>query len=189
MTSTMCLFSASGRSENLGPKPAKPGQQSQQSQQTLVRTSCTISRRPPGPLAPPPRRARLRSRCRSRYGGANAGRLARKTQNAGPLLTYSSCRAFNRRGVHSPAAELSKAGQNPSRPSVTAGQPHPPSCVVNAHAKTTLTEPARPRRWQRSEAWTQVARTASMARSPGTGSRTTAPQPPKLSGVNLWLCQ
>ena len=36
------------------------------------------SRRPAGPLAPPPRRARLRSRWRSRYGGTNAGRLARK---------------------------------------------------------------------------------------------------------------
>jgi len=33
---------------------------------------------PTGPLAPPIRRARLRSRCCSRYGGVNAGRLARK---------------------------------------------------------------------------------------------------------------
>jgi hypothetical protein len=33
-----------------------------------------------GPLAPPPRCAHLRSRWRSRYGGANAGRLARKTE-------------------------------------------------------------------------------------------------------------
>jgi hypothetical protein len=43
-----------------------------------VQTFCTVSRRPAGPLAPPPRRTRLRSRWRSRYGGANAGRLARK---------------------------------------------------------------------------------------------------------------
>ena len=48
------------------------------STRSRVRTFCTVSRRPAGPLAPPPRRARLRSRCRSRYGGANAGRLARK---------------------------------------------------------------------------------------------------------------
>ena len=34
------------------------------------------ARRPAGPLAPPPRRARLHSR----YGGANAGRLARITE-------------------------------------------------------------------------------------------------------------
>jgi len=47
-----------------------------------VRSFCTSSRRPAGPLAPPPRRARLRSRWRSRYVGANAGRLARKRQDA-----------------------------------------------------------------------------------------------------------
>ena len=38
---------------------------------------------------------------------------------------YSSYPGVQPRGVHAPAAELSKAGQNPSRPSVTAGQPHP----------------------------------------------------------------
>jgi len=59
-----------------------------------------------------------------------------------------------------PLPGLSGAGQNPSRPSVTAGQPHPSSCLVNAHAKTTLTEPARTRRWQLSEAGTRVARGA-----------------------------
>ena len=37
-----------------------------------------------------------------------------------------------------PPAELSGAGQNPSRPSVTAGQPHPPRCLANVHVKTTL---------------------------------------------------
>jgi len=37
-----------------------------------------------------------------------------------------------------PLPGLSGAGQNPSRPSVTAGQPHPSSCLVNVHAKTTL---------------------------------------------------
>ena len=48
-----------------------------------VRTFCTVSRRPAGPLAPPTRRARRSSRWRSRYGGANAGRLARRTQTPG----------------------------------------------------------------------------------------------------------
>ena len=45
---------------------------------------------------------------------------------------------------------------------MTAGQPQPSSCLVEVHAKTTLTEPAQPRRWQRSEAWTQVARTGAV---------------------------
>jgi hypothetical protein len=42
-----------------------------------------------------------------------------------------------------PLPGLSGAGQNPSRPSVTAGQPHPSSCLANVHAKTALTEPSR----------------------------------------------
>ena len=44
--------------------------------------------------------------------------------------------------VGAASAELSRAGQNPSRPSVNAGQPDPFSCLVNVHAKTALTEPA-----------------------------------------------
>ena len=48
------------------------------------RGHAAVSRRPHGPLAPPTRRARLRSR----YGGTNAGRLARKARNAA-RLTYS----------------------------------------------------------------------------------------------------
>jgi hypothetical protein len=63
-----------------------------------VQTFCTASRRPAGPLAPPTRRARLRSRWRSRYGGANAGRLARKAEDFGPPLTDSSYRELSRRG-------------------------------------------------------------------------------------------
>ena len=55
-----------------------------------MRTFCTFSRRPAGPLAPPPRRARLRSRWRSRYGGASAGRLARKPKIPGAAVTGSS---------------------------------------------------------------------------------------------------
>ena len=114
---------------------------------------------PTGPLAPPTRRARLRSRWRSRYGGASAGRLARRTGDFRAAVDRQQLPGAQPQGVHAPAAELSKAGQNPSRPSVTAGQPQPLSCLVEVHAKTTLTEPARPRRWQRSEAWTRVTKT------------------------------
>ena len=80
----------------------------------------------------------------------------RDIQNIGPLdiQHVSSVRA----GVPAPATGLSGAGQNPSRPSVTAGQPHPSSCLVNVHAKTALTEPARTRRWQLSEAGIRVTR-------------------------------
>jgi hypothetical protein len=49
-----------------------------------VRTFCTVSRRPAGPLAPPPRHARLRSRWRSRYGGATPVGW-RESMKAGPL--------------------------------------------------------------------------------------------------------
>ncbi len=89
-----------------------------------VRTFCTVSRRPAGPHAPPTRRVRLRSRWRSRYGDANAGRLARKGEDFRAALTYSSYRG-TAEGVMLPLPKLSGAGQNPSRPSVTAGQPHP----------------------------------------------------------------
>jgi len=117
-----------------------------------VRTFCTSSRRPAGPLAPPTRRARLRSR----YSGANAGRLARKIMKPGPpdMQKFHLCR----RDALLPLPGLSGAGQNLSRPSVTAGQPHPPNCLVNVHAKTTLTEPARTRSRQLSEAGTRMAR-------------------------------
>ena len=88
--------------------------------------------------------------------GPNAGRLARKSIKAGPLglQQVSSVRAG---ASLLPLPGLSGAEQNLSRPSVTAGQPHPSNCPVNVHAKTTLTEPARTRRWQLSEAGTGVA--------------------------------
>jgi hypothetical protein len=63
-----------------------------------------------------------------------------------------------------PLPGLSGAGQNLSRPSVTAGQPHPSSCLVNVHAKTALTEPARTWSWQLSEAGTRVARALTLKR-------------------------
>ena len=75
--------------------------------------------------------------------------------------------------VPAPAAGLSGAGQNPSRPSVTAGQPHPSSCLVNVHAKTALTEPARTRRWQLSEAGTRVAWALTLKRQPATHGHST----------------
>jgi hypothetical protein len=88
-----------------------------------VRTFCTFSRRPAGPLAPPPRRARLRSRWRSRYGDANAGRLARKCRDAGPPLHVQQLPGLQPRGVHAPAAKLSEAAQNPSRAPTASAPP------------------------------------------------------------------
>jgi hypothetical protein len=130
---------------------AEPGQN------LRVRTFCTSSRRPHGAA----RAAASRPGRRSRWRAAPAGptpvgwRKARGFWAAVELRKLSGVRAGN---AHAPAAELSEAGQNPSRPSVAAGQPHPWDCVAQVHAKTTLTEPTRPREWQRSEAWTRVAR-------------------------------
>ena len=97
---------------------------------------------PPLPLALPRRPGQRRS------AGA-------KRRNAAARHTAS----FTCAGGSSllPLPGLSGAGQDPSRPSVIAGQPHPASCRVNVHAKTALTEPARTRRWQLSEAGTRVA--------------------------------
>ena len=73
-----------------------------------VKTFCTPSRRPVGPLAPPTRRARLRSR----YGGASAGRLARKHKTRAALdaqqLPGFSCG----RGCPTPAVGIVRVGQN-----------------------------------------------------------------------------
>jgi hypothetical protein len=95
---------------------------------------------PRGPLAPPPRHARRRS-SRSSAPAALTPVGWREKQEVGPL----TCRKFHpcRWGVPAPAAGIVRAGQNLSRPSVTAGQPRPWSCLVSVHAKTTLTEPAR----------------------------------------------
>ena len=101
-----------------------------------VRTFCTVSRRPAGPLAPPPRRPGLRCRCRSRSGPDQrpVGWREDETRGRLTLSQFTSAREV----APAPAAGLSGAGQNPSRPSVTAGQPHPLSCLVNVHAKTAL---------------------------------------------------
>ena len=57
-----------------------------------------------------------------------------KTRAAQHVASFACARGV----VPAPAAGLSGAGQNPSRPSVTAGQPHPSSCLANVHAKTAL---------------------------------------------------
>jgi hypothetical protein len=49
---------------------------------------------------------------------------------------------------------------------------------MNVHAKTTLTEPARPRRWQLSEAGTRVAKALTLKRqAPAADQRTARCQP------------
>ena len=59
-----------------------------------VQTFCTVSRRPAGPLAPPTRRARRRSRWRSRYGGARRRSAGAKSKRlCGPQIDPKSTRA------------------------------------------------------------------------------------------------
>jgi hypothetical protein len=65
-----------------------------------VRTFCTVSRRPGGPLAPPTRRARLRSRWRSRSG------LALKRRSAG-AKTFNGA-ALEPRGSLGAASDLTR---------------------------------------------------------------------------------
>ena len=104
------------------------------------------ARSPLLPLALPLRRRQRRS------AGA-------KTQNRA-AMTYAVTEIQLRGGVRAPAAEIVRGGQNPSRPSVTAVQPHRRNCRVNVHAKTALTEPARQSRSsQLSGAWARVAKT------------------------------
>ena len=151
MTSTMCLFSASGRSENVGPKPRRRPKACDKFPHDFkaarrAARAAASARSPSLPLALPLRRRQRRS----------AG--AKSESRSGRRYRRQVYRSSAEGAVPSPAAELSEAGQNPSRPSVTAGQPQPSSCLVNVHAKTTLTEPARTRRWQLSEAGTRVAR-------------------------------
>jgi hypothetical protein len=113
---------------------------------------CTVSRRPPGRTG--------------RRHGAHACAPAtaaptpvgwRESMKSVPLKIQqvSSVRAGQ---PLLPLPGLSGSDQNLSSPSVTVGQPHPSSCLANVHAKTALTEPARTRSWQLSEAGTRVAR-------------------------------
>ena len=80
--------------------------------------------RPDGPLAPPTRRARLHSRWCSRYGGANAGRLARKAESRAAFDVQQSP-GFSRGqgGVHAPAAEIVRREQNLSRAPAASAPP------------------------------------------------------------------
>jgi len=126
-----------------------------------VRTFCTVSRRPRRAARAAATAPRPSLTLTLRSGRANAGRLARKTNTGRSTRSKFTCA---RGGVPAPAAGLSGAGQNPSRPSVTAGQPHPSSGLVNVHAKTTLTEPARTRRWQLSEAGTRMTQDLTLNR-------------------------
>ena len=90
----------------------------------------------------------------------------------------------------SPLPGLSGAGQNQSRPSVTAGQPHLSSCLVDVHTKTALMpEPARTRGWQLSGAGTRVAgilalNTATAAQAP----RWRRPSCPAGKAASRCLC-
>ena len=72
--------------------------------------AANTARSPLLPLALPQRRRQRRS----------AGRENTEPRAAVDLGTVTRVQP---RGVHAPAAELSRARQNPSRPSVTAGQP------------------------------------------------------------------
>jgi len=74
-----------------------------------------------------------------------------------------------------PLPILSGAGQNPSSPSVTAGQPHRLTCLVNVHAKTALTEPAlESRSSQLSGAGIRVGMAAALYREAAMGVRRSA---------------
>jgi hypothetical protein len=64
----------------------------------LVRTFCTVQGGPAGPLAPPTRRARLRSRWRSRTAAPTPVGW-RESRKPGPPLTYSNHQAISPRGV------------------------------------------------------------------------------------------
>jgi len=76
-----------------------------------VRTFCTVSRRPAGPLAPPTRRARLRSRLRSRCGGARRRSAGAKGWTRAALQTASLIGAGG--CVPAPAAEIVRGRSEP----------------------------------------------------------------------------
>jgi len=124
--------------------------------QTRVRTFCTVSRRPAGPLAPPPRRPGRRSRWRAAPAGPTPVGWRERRETFGPPLTGSSHRV-QPQGSMLPLPDC----PGPSRTRQARLWPQDnrvrETCLVNVHAKTALTEPARPRRWQRSGAGTRVA--------------------------------
>jgi hypothetical protein len=99
------------------------------------------SRRHPGtPSAPASKSDDLATS--EQESGRTTGRTRRVVPSlapGGPILVaenpsgWSHGRGRRHEGVHAPAAKLSKARQDPSRPSVTAGQPHPASCLADVH--------------------------------------------------------
>jgi hypothetical protein len=101
----------------------------------LCRLSVRFSRRPPG-------RTRRRlgvlavayADAPAPAGPAPVGWRGRRNAGRSTRSKFHLCM----RVVPAPAARLSGAGQNPSRPSVAAGQPRLSSCLVNVHAKTAL---------------------------------------------------
>jgi hypothetical protein len=88
-----------------------------------------------------------------RNGGANAGRLERKAESRA-AIDMQQAPEFRPEAVPMlPLSILSGARQNPSRPSVAAGQPLRKTCP-ETYAKTALTEPAlESRSSQLSGAW------------------------------------
>ena len=87
--------------------------------------AANTARTPQLPLALPQRRRQRRS----------AGAKSAKSRAANDIQAVT--RIPSEGGVLAPAAVLSEPCQNPSRPSVTAGQPHRRTCPVNVHVKTT----------------------------------------------------
>jgi hypothetical protein len=109
---------------------------------------CGFQGSPAGPLAPPTRRARLRSRWRSHDGGANAGRLARKAETPGRHDIQQSP-GFSR----GEWCACSRYRYCPGR-----AEPVKSAFGVGSADLRLLTEPARKSRSsQLSGAWTRVA--------------------------------
>jgi len=77
----------------------------------VVRTFPSASRRPAGPLAPPTRRARLRSRWRSRYGGDRRRSAGAKAQTSGCHKIYSGRQRSGQAATMLPLSKLSGSGR------------------------------------------------------------------------------
>ncbi len=84
---------------------------------SLMQTICTVFKAARRPLAPPTRRPGLRSRCRSRYGRASAGRLARMLNTLGPRLAkkLQGRGGFDKGTLAMARIGLTRAGQKPAR--------------------------------------------------------------------------
>ena len=143
---------------DLGPERNEEPGRSRLQTLAVYRLSVRFQGGPTGPLAPPTRRPRRRSRWRSRYGGASARRLARILISVGPSLAYRSY-GVQPRGCPCSRCGIIQGRSEPVKAVCCRRATASVECVVHVHGKTALTEPALPRRWQRSGAWTRVART------------------------------